>query len=112
MEDKRYLTPAVDIYETDDNYVVVLNMPGSAKEDIDISVADDTLTIIGKVNQVAEDWKAVKKEFELYDYKRDITIGNRIDRENIEAKYENGVLELTLAKSEETKPRKIDVKIA
>lgn len=112
MDKKKYIVPSVDIYETDDKYIVVLDMPGATKEDIDITIADDTLTVVGTVNEVNEGWKPVLHEFTISDYKREITIGNRVNRENIEACYDNGVLTLELAKSEEAKPRKIDVKIA
>jgi len=111
MSDKRYLIPPVDIYETNDKYIVYLDMPGTTKENIEINLEGDSLTVQAKVFEVDKEWKPVTTEFELRDYKRVFTIGNKINREKIDAKYENGVLKLELEKSEAAKPRKIPIKM-
>lgn len=112
MEKGYYLVPPVDIYETEDKYILVLDMPGARKEDIEISTEKDSLIVSGKVPEIDKEWKTVLSEFKLYDYKREFTIGNRVDADKIEAKYDNGVLTVELAKSEQVKPKKIEVKVA
>ncbi len=112
MADKNYTVPPVDIYETDDKYVLVADMPGVTKDDIEITLNDGVLTITGKVPERDKDWKPISEEFVLEDYRRQITVGNKIDESKITASYSNGVLMVDLAKSEHVKPRKIDVKIA
>jgi HSP20 family protein len=112
IERKTYYTPAVDIYESRDKYFILLDMPGTTKENIDITTEADTLTVTGKVGSVDESWNAILKEFKLADYKRDFTIGNKVNVEKINAKYENGVLYIELDKSEQAKPKKIEVKAA
>lgn len=112
MEDKRYLIPAVDIYETDEEYILSLDMPGALKDTITVTADDAILTITAGVAPREEAWKPLKTEFDLSDYRREIHIGNQVDRDRIEAHYENGILTVRLAKSEAAKPRKIDVKVA
>ena len=112
IERKTYFTPPVDIFENEDKYMIMLDMPGTTKENIEITTEGDTLTVTGKVGAVDENWKAILKEFKMGDYKRDFTIGNKVNVEKINAKYENGVLSIELDKSEQAKPRKIEVKAA
>lgn len=112
MADNKTIIPPVDIYETEDKYVLIADMPGVEKEDIDIAVSDGTLTLTGKVKERDAEWKPVVEEFVLADYKREITVGNKVDADKVNAVYANGVLTVELAKSEHVKPRKIDVKIA
>ncbi|HOP64393.1 MAG TPA: Hsp20/alpha crystallin family protein [Spirochaetota bacterium] len=103
--------PVADIYETEDLYSLKLEIPGVPKENLDISIEENELTISAK--SVLDD-AAVEKcrysEFSNMDYRRSFKIGNDIDSNKIEAKLENGVLTLTLHKHEKVKPRKISIK--
>lgn len=112
MDTKYTVTPPVDIYEAEDKYIVVTDMPGTTKDAIDITVSEGVLTLTGKVKEREEGWKPVLEEFAMGDYKREITVGNKVDESKIDASYSNGVLTLELAKSERAKSRKIDVKTA
>ncbi len=109
---ERVLIPAVDIYEKEDSFLLVLDMPGTTKEDIDIEINDDALTLNAKVKNFEGEWKTISREFRLANYRRTFTLSKQIDRENIQAVYENGILTLTLAKAESAKPKKIQVQIA
>lgn len=111
-EKKMYVVPPVDIFETRNSYVLVMDMPGASKEGIEITTDGDILYVTGKCMEADKEWKPVRTEFELRDYRREFTIGNKIDREKINAKYDNGILRLELEKSEIIKPRKIEVKVA
>jgi len=112
MNDKIYNIPSVDIYETGEKFVLVLDMPGTVKENIEISTEGEELIVTGKINEDTKDWKPVVSEFKLNDYKRSFTIGNKVKRDNINAKYEAGILTIELEKTEAAKPRKIDVRVA
>ncbi len=110
MSERTYMTPPVDIFETSDKYILVMDMPGVNKDAIEIDSNADTLSVSGKILEADKDWKPVVTEFSLADYKREFTIGNKVNRENINAKYENGILRIELEKSEMAKPKKIEVK--
>jgi HSP20 family protein len=92
--------PAVNIYETDEAFHLEMNAPGRNKEDFKISVEDDVLTIGYEKKQENEtgSQKTIRKEFSFESFKRSFNLGEQINAENIQAKYENGVLKLQLAK--------------
>ncbi len=105
------IVPAVDIYETENEYVLEADMPGVKKEDLDITFEKNQLEISGNVDQsLSEEENLKHREYMLYNYNRRFTVGDGIDSEKIEAKLDDGVLTLTLPKSEKVKPRKIEVK--
>ena len=108
-----YLTPAGDIYETEHNYTLRLEMPGVAKEDLEVTLNNEELEISGKVtNEVPEGKNLRYAEYSLHNYRRKFRIGQEIDRNSISADLENGVLTLTLAKTEAVKPKKIEINVA
>ncbi len=110
-EPERYVTPPVDIYETGEGLTVVADLPGVAKDGIDIDVDNDVLTIRGNVPE-REHRDAVSREFELTSYYRQFRLGEKIDRARIRAAVSNGVLTLNLPFDEEVKPRRIEVSLA
>ena len=97
--------PAVNISETKDLYELELNVPGRNKEDFKITVDKNILTVSfdKKEESKDENKKQVKKEFSLHSFKRSFTLDEKIISENIAAKYENGLLVLSLPKKEEVK---------
>ncbi len=105
-------TPNADIFENEEHFLVVLEMPGIDKETIDIEVKEDKLSVKAEPKTLDEKWKSLRQEFSVGSFAREFSIGQRIDRENISAHYENGILELQLAKSPEAKPKKITVNVA
>lgn len=110
MAERKYIVPPADVFENDDQYIIVLDMPGVKKDTIDINAEADNLSIVGEVETLDEKWKPLSGDVVLHDYKREFTIGNNVDRDKIDAHYENGVLTINIAKSEKVKPRKIKVK--
>ena len=90
-----------------------LNAPGRNKEDFKINIENGLLTISfeKKVENVSEDVKSVRKEFSFESFKRSFNIDEKIQADNIQAKYENGVLKLYLPKKEEVKenPKQISI---
>jgi len=97
--------PPVNISETKDIYELQFNVPGRNKEDFKITVDKNILTVSFDKKEDKEDEtkKLIKKEFSLQPFKRSFTLDEKIMSEDIGAKYENGLLILTLPKKEEVK---------
>ncbi len=110
MNETRYHIPAADIFETKDKFILAIDMPGTTKEGIEISCDGDELSIYGKVGEVNKEWEPVSTEFRILDYRREFTIGGKVNRDSIEAKYDNGILLIELEKSDSIKPKKIEIK--
>ncbi len=106
--------PSVNICESSDNYDLELSVPGRKKEDFKITVDRNILTVSfeKKEEQNEEQKQFIKKEFTTQSFKRSFTLDEKIDANKIDAKYENGILTLTLPKKEELKaaPKEISVK--
>jgi HSP20 family protein len=104
--------PRADIYETEDNIVVVADMPGVDQKSIDISLEKYILTINGYVEPPEiEGYSLAWAEYDIGDYQRSFRISNEIDRDKIEATIKDGVLRLFLPKAEQAKLKKISVKV-
>ncbi len=111
--EKVTLVPPVDIYEDEDGIVLLADMPGVKKEDLEIEVDKDVLTISGEISTGVDPLaKGLYQEFAGKEYKRVFTLGPDVDSSRIEAKISRGMLKLILPKIEEVKPRKIEVKVA
>lgn len=106
-------TPTVDIFERDDTTVIMADMPGVAAGDVDVTLERQVLTLRGKVKPYApEGYRALSSEYRVGDYIRVFTLSDEIDQAKINAAFKNGVLQLELPGSPETKPKKIAVKAA
>lgn len=110
IEPDRYVTPAVDIYETETGLRVVADLPGLTSEDIDVNVEKDVLTIKGVTRQAPLPDR-VYAEFEPVNFYRQFTLGKKIDQTGIAAEYKNGVLNLQLPFAAEVKPRRVEVRV-
>lgn len=106
----RYFKPAVDIFETEDSLHLLADVPGAEVEDFDIEVHDNKLTLTGPTQPVEDKWEPVYNEYGIGHYMRQFRLGKQIDQSKITAKAEDGVLELTLPKVEQAKPKKIEIK--
>ena len=103
--------PAVDIYESNDSYSVKVDLPGISKDDIQVDLHDSTLTIKGEKkfeDEVSRD-NYLRMERAYGTFVRSFTLPKSVDADKIQAKYKEGVLELTIPKKEEAKPRQIKV---
>ena len=106
----RSYVPYTDIYETATALVVVMEVPGVDKENIDIRLEKNELTVEGLIDFDAyRNYTPVYTEYNIGHFSRSFTLSNVIDKNRIEAKVDNGVLTLTLPKIEEATPRKINV---
>jgi HSP20 family molecular chaperone IbpA len=105
--------PRTDIYETQDNVVLLVDMPGVATDGVDITLEKRTLAIRGyAAEQRHQDYRQIYAEYDLGDYERVFALSEDIDREHIEASQKNGVLRLVLPKAAPAKARKIQLKLA
>lgn len=107
-EEKNYVLPCIDIYEDQYALYIYADMPGVGKEDLQVELNEDILTIQGKVAKTQP--KVMLQEYRIGDYYRSFTLTDEINREKISAKMENGVLCLELPKVEEAKARKIEIR--
>ena len=109
----RVWSPTVDLKETDDAYTLEADLPGMKKDEIDVSVMDNVVTLKGERKHEAETkekgYHRVERRYGSFERSFEIPGGFQGDK--IGASYENGVLKVTLPKREETKPKQIDVKV-
>jgi HSP20 family molecular chaperone IbpA len=103
------VTPAVDIYENDDEILLHADMPGVVKEDISVDIDNGTLSISG-IRKLETEGAATYEEFSDLEYVRSFSVPQTINVEKVEAELKNGVLRLHLPKSEAAKPRQIEIK--
>jgi HSP20 family protein len=109
--DVRCFVPRADIYEIDDQIVIVADVPGVDENSIDIMIEKNVLKINAYVDPFNPDGYSLDfTEYMEGDYSRTFQLSNEIDRERIEATVKDGVLRLYLPKAAEAKVRKINVK--
>jgi HSP20 family protein len=105
------IAPAADVYETDDEFVVELEVPGYAEKELSIEVYDHTLAIKGSREKIQED---ETKEFAVHErlerrFERRFILPSEADTEHVKAVFGNGVLEVHAEKLPTVKPKKIAI---
>lgn len=108
--ERRTIRPLGNICEENEAVVLRLEMPGVSKDGIDVNIDGDTLTIHGRRRGYADDVTYLVHERRDADYRATYTLDERVNRDKVEARMENGVLTLRLHLKDEVKPRKIEVK--
>jgi HSP20 family protein len=109
----RYYVPDVNIYEFEDSLKLWAEMPGVKEKDLDVTLKDGVLTIVGKVAaNMYSGLRPMYTEYNVGNYYRDFVLHESIDESKIKATLCNGILELELPKKEQAKPRKIEVSTA
>lgn len=105
-------TPAVDLYQTDDEVVIKATLPGVKSEDLNISVTGDVLTIRGEVKGESSSNGANYhvRERRIGSFSRSLALPTAVVADKARAEFENGILSLTLPKADEVKPKTITVK--
>jgi HSP20 family protein len=106
-------TLPLDVYDSGDSIVVSAPVPGTKPEDIDITIAGDTLTIKGetKFEEKVEKANYIRQERRFGQFERSLSLPTQVQTDKIEAVFENGVLKLTLPKAEAVKPKQIKVSV-
>ena len=107
--ERRFVAPEVNIFETKDEYVLEAEMPGVSKQGLEITLEGNVLTLVGRRSDPLPAGEAVYRESRPVDYRRVFELDPAVDGDKISAKVEEGVLTLSLPKSERVKPRKISV---
>jgi HSP20 family protein len=107
-------SPAVDVQETDHEYVIKADLPDVKKEDVKVQLLDGALTIEGERQQEKEEKgkKFHKIEREFGKFLRRFTLPNEVDASKVQADFKNGVLNVHLPKSATSKPKAIEVKVS
>jgi HSP20 family protein len=109
----RYYVPDVNIYEFDDSLKLWADMPGVKEEDVNVTLKDGALTIVGQVaTGMYAGLRPMYTEYNVGNYHREFVLNEDIDESKIRAILRNGVLEVELPKKEKAKPRQIEVRSA
>jgi HSP20 family protein len=104
-----FVTPVANILETTDGYLLEAEMPGVARDGLEVTVENGELVIVGRRADKELPGTALYRESRPLDYRRVFDLDPSIDTGRITAKMEQGILKLTLPKAEEVKPRRIQV---
>ena len=110
-EETRTLTPPVDIFETENGLVVVADLPGVEKSQIDVNVEKSVLTLKAKPKQQLTE-NLARQEYQLLPFFRQFQLSDAVDQAKISAEMKYGVLTIHLPKVAEQQPRKITVDVA
>ena len=106
------ITPAIDIREHDSEYVVTADLPGIAKQDLDVTIKDGVLTVNAETvseNTEKSDGRVLRQERRVGRFVRSFRVGSAVEDANISADYKDGVLTVVLPKKEAVTPRKIEI---
>ena len=107
----RFYAPPAVVWETEDALTVVMEVPGVAREAVGIEVKDDVLRVEGRIDASKYGgMEPVYTEYNVGHWARSFALSDRVDRERIEARLEDGVLTLTLPKTAAARPRRIEVR--
>lgn len=108
-ETDSFRRPLTNINETDTSYVLTMEMPGVSKENVDVSLEGDTLTISGGRVEKLENEGLLRREIREEKFSRSFVLDGKIDRDEIKAKIDNGILTITLPKKQDEMGRKISI---
>ncbi len=106
--------PTVDVSETDDEYLIKVELPEVRKEDVKVTIHDGVLTLQGerKLEREEKNKKYHRVERAYGSFARSFTIPENVDGSSVKARHKDGMLYLHLGKTEEAKPKSIEVKVA
>ncbi len=106
-------SPAVDIYETEDDIVLKAELPGINKDDVTVEVKDNILILKGErrfeKDIKEENYHRMERAYGAF--QRSFTLPNIVEKDKVKARYKDGVLEITLPKASESKPKQIKVEV-
>ena len=106
----RYYVPYTDIHETDEALAIAMEVPGVAKDGVEVTLEKDVLKVVGQVDfSNYEGLAPMYSEYEVGHFQRSFSLSSKIDQGGISARVENGVLNLHLPKTREATPRRISV---
>lgn len=107
-------SPALDVEENEDGFTLHIELPGIAPDDVDVSIEENVLTVAGQrefySDSNAEGFKRIERRFGKFH--RAVRLPDRVDPDNVQASYKDGLLTITVPKAESAKPRRIQVATA
>lgn len=110
LETQNHIAPRVNIYETDNEFILSANMPGVERNNVKVKLDGNSLVIFGQIDYHNKiDKKYILNEAEIGNFFRTFKISDTVDKTNVEAKYDNGQLVVKLPKIEKVRPRTIDI---
>jgi HSP20 family protein len=111
-EDPALRLPRTNVEEKDDRFEFTLEMPGLAKKDVEVAIENDTLTVKGEKVEKSDEKEEkgiLRREIRSSRFERSFSLGRDVDQDNVRAKMEDGILTITVPKTEDRVGRKIDV---
>ena len=110
FNNETWIAPKTNIFETDDNYYLEINMPGVSRENVQVKLEGNSLIVMGKINygDVASR-RYILQENDFGNYYRKYNLSENVNIDKTEASFENGQLIITLPKHERIKPRTIHI---
>ncbi len=110
---RRLWRPPLDIVETNDNFAIHIELPGFEKDEVDISIFDNVLTVKGerKVAPLGEGETYLRQERPFGPFERTLRLNTEVKADEVKAAFNDGVLEVTIPKAEEVKPKKIEIAV-
>ena len=109
---QRYVVPPVDVFENDNSITLLADLPGVARDQLQVRVDGDTLLLEATASTAGpENMHVVYGELQSPAYRRQFTLSRELDPQRIEAQLRDGVLRLTIPKAEEARPRRIQVQV-
>jgi HSP20 family protein len=106
---EQFIAPAATVLENTDGYTLEVEMPGVSKENLEMWVENNVLTIVGRRSTASVEGTPLHRESRTENFRRSFELDPSIDAGKISARIEQGVVTLTLPKAEQVKPRKIAV---
>lgn len=105
------IRPQLELIENEKNYLLKVSLPGLVKEDIDLSIEDHILTVSGELTKPAsKNSTSLYSDIKYGKYSRKVRLPKGADSSQVEAVYTQGILHLTITKSETVEPKKIEIK--
>jgi HSP20 family protein len=105
-------SPAIDVYQDKDQFTVVAEVPGMKKEELELSLHNGVLTISGERKREDKSEQGFRSERFVGRFQRSVTLPASVDPNKVKASYEDGLLKVVLSKSEEAKPKQIEVSVS
>ncbi len=102
--------PAIQLYEGDNRYVIKASLPGLKREEVDVQINNNLLTIEGEKKSDNSDQNCLRRERSLGKFHKTVKLGEGIDREKVTADLKNGILTIELPKSQKAPMKKIEVR--
>jgi HSP20 family protein len=108
-EKEGFRLPVTNVHETEKEWLLTMEMPGVDKKDVHVEIENDQIIVTGEKAEKTETEGLLRREIRSEKFRRSFLLDSSIDRDNIKAKLENGVLKVTLSKKAESVGRKINI---